>query len=171
LESTIVAVEPTGLRLLRPGPITCEELEAVAPIFDAARSEKLEAPGQLKSHYAPRTPMILGTGTPGGAGVSPASSGILPEDRRQDANDDRRDARPTQNQNRGLLAWREVRAGFDVIEVLSESGDLREAASTLFAKLRRLDEAGLDLILAEAVPEHGLGIAIMDRLRKAAAHE
>jgi L-threonylcarbamoyladenylate synthase len=54
-------------------------------------------------------------------------------------------------------------------EVLSPSGDLREAAATLFAKLRRLDEAGLDLILAEPVPEIGLGVAIMDRLRKAAA--
>ena len=54
------------------------------------------------------------------------------------------------------------------MEILSAAGDLREAAATLFAKLRRLDDAGLDLILAEPVPEAGLGIAIMDRLRKAA---
>jgi L-threonylcarbamoyladenylate synthase len=60
-------------------------------------------------------------------------------------------------------------AEFVLEEILSPAGDLREAAATLFAKLRRLDEAGLDLILAEPVPEHGLGIAIMDRLRKAAA--
>jgi L-threonylcarbamoyladenylate synthase len=145
LESTIVAVEPTGLRLLRPGPITCEELESIAPVLDGVHGDKLEAPGQLKSHYAPRTPLRI---------LEHPKSNIQ---------------HPTSNV--GLLAWREGHASFDTCEVLSGSGDLREAAATLFAKLRRLDEAGLDLILAEAVPEHGLGIAIMDRLRKAAAHE
>ena len=54
-------------------------------------------------------------------------------------------------------------------EILSPSGDLREAAANLFACLHRLDRLGLDLILAEPVPESGLGLAIMDRLRKAAA--
>ena len=49
------------------------------------------------------------------------------------------------------------------------TSDLREAAATLFAKLRRLDEAGLEVIYAEPVPEVGLGLAIMDRLRKAAS--
>ncbi len=59
--------------------------------------------------------------------------------------------------------------GFQRVEVLSPTADFREAAATLFAKLRRLDEAGLDRIVAEQVPETGLGLAIMDRLRKAAA--
>ena len=54
------------------------------------------------------------------------------------------------------------------MELLSATGDLREAATHLFAALRRLDEAGLDQIIAEPVPETGLGVAIMDRLRKAA---
>jgi L-threonylcarbamoyladenylate synthase len=72
----------------------------------------------------------------------------------------------------GLLAWRAARVDwrYERLEILSPSGDLREAAATLFAKLRRLDEAHLDLIIAEPVPEHGLGMAVMDRLRKAAAH-
>ena len=72
----------------------------------------------------------------------------------------------------GLLAFTNSPDDADLaaVEILSPTGDLREAAATLFAKLRRLDAAGLDLILAEPVPEHGLGIAIMDRLRKAAAH-
>ena len=56
-----------------------------------------------------------------------------------------------------------------VVEYLSASGDLREAAARLFAVLRGLDEAGLDLIVAEPVPEEGLGRAIMERLRRAAA--
>jgi L-threonylcarbamoyladenylate synthase len=74
----------------------------------------------------------------------------------------------------GSLAFRSPSTftEFACEEILSPTGDLREAAATLFAKMRRLDEAGLDLIIAEPVPERGLGIAIMDRLRKAAAeHE
>ncbi len=71
----------------------------------------------------------------------------------------------------GSLAFQEpsTAAEFVCEEILSPTGDLREAAATLFAKMRRLDEAGLDMIIAEQVPERGLGIAIMDRLRKASA--
>jgi L-threonylcarbamoyladenylate synthase len=56
---------------------------------------------------------------------------------------------------------------FEKIEVLSATGDLRTAAASLFACLHRLDQAGLDIIYAEPVPETGLGRAIMNRLRKA----
>ncbi len=69
----------------------------------------------------------------------------------------------------GILAWQTVPAPerFGAVEILSVSGDLREAAATLFAKMRRLDGAGLERIIAQPVPEQGLGLAIMDRLRKA----
>ena len=50
----------------------------------------------------------------------------------------------------------------------STTGNLREAAANLFRHLRELDHAGLDCIVAEALPEEGLGVAIMDRLRRAA---
>ena len=53
------------------------------------------------------------------------------------------------------------------MEVLSPGGDLREAAANLFAAIRRLDALNLEMILAETVPEVGLGRAIMDRLRRA----
>jgi L-threonylcarbamoyladenylate synthase len=73
----------------------------------------------------------------------------------------------------GLVAFRRppavIAEGYDVVEVLSESGDLREAASRLFAVLHRLDAAGLDAIFAEPVPLTGVGLAIADRLRRAAA--
>ena len=59
-------------------------------------------------------------------------------------------------------------AGLAAVEILSEKGDLREAAANLFAAIRRLDAQRLDLIIAEPVPETGLGRAIMDRLRRAA---
>lgn len=142
LESTIVAVEPDRLRLLRAGPVTIEELETFAPVERAIIGEKPDAPGQLKSHYAPRTKLTV---------LDPGM--------------------PVRHANRtGCLSFRgREHHDFAHLETLSATGDLREAAATLFAKLRRLDEAGLDEIVADPVPETGLGVAIMDRLRKAAA--
>jgi L-threonylcarbamoyladenylate synthase len=68
-----------------------------------------------------------------------------------------------------MLAWRSSPPGFGALEVLSPSGELREAAARLFAALRRLDEGGVERIHAELVPYTGLGIAINDRLQRAAA--
>ena len=175
IESTIVKVDGRELRMLRAGPVTPEDLGGVwygmcesenswpteaevaafyerlgvsfAAMLRGEKNVRVEAPGQLASHYAPRTRLLL---------LQPGQHVRLMAGRT------------------GYLAWSDdmnARSdGCAQCEVLSPSGDLREAAATLFAKLRRLDEAGLDLILAEPVPEHGLGIAIMDRLRKAAAH-
>ena len=153
IESTIVAVEGERLRILRAGPVTAEELAPFGEVEFAGAGAVPDAPGQLKSHYAPRTPMRMKEHP-----TSPsASSG--PSANTQ---------HPTSNV--GLLAFTtpENADRFSAVEILSPTGDLREAAATLFAKLRRLDDAGLDLIFAESVPGHGLGIAIMDRLRKAA---
>ena len=146
IESTIVAVEGNRLRILRAGPITVEDLAPFGEVEFACTGEAPTAPGQLKSHYAPRTPLRLAE--------------------HRTSNIEHRTSKV------GLLAFTapENADEFATVEILSSTGDLREAAATLFAKLRRLDDAGLDLILAEPVPEHGLGIAIMDRLRKAAAH-
>jgi L-threonylcarbamoyladenylate synthase len=141
IESTIIAIENETVRILRSGPVTRDELLQFAPTVEAPAPASPEAPGQLASHYAPRTPMRL-----------IGNEGAFPTKRT------------------GLLAWREIPEGdFAAIEVLSPRGDLREAAATLFAKMRRLDDAGLDEIVAQPVPEHGLGVAIMDRLRKASA--
>ena len=153
LESTIIAVEENRIRILRAGPLTAEILSEFGEVETADVGESPSAPGQLKSHYAPRTPLRLAehrTSNPS------ASSGQAIEHRTSKC---------------GLLAFTSSPddADFAAVEILSPTGDLREAAATLFAKLRRLDDAGLDFILAETVPEHGLGIAIMDRLRKAAA--
>ena len=145
LESTIIAVAAGEIRILRSGPITPEQLAEFGKVtigISAAGPEgqPINAPGQLKSHYAPRTPLRLMS---------------------------IQDVDPAQT---GYLGWKSAPAGYAAVEVLSPEGDLREAAATLFAKMRRLDERGLGLIIAEPVPEHGLGIAIMDRLRKASAH-
>jgi L-threonylcarbamoyladenylate synthase len=173
LESTIVKVEGSTLRLLRAGPITPEALASawksvretagedvtevqvtefleklgVFPSTAAGREDlPIEAPGQLLTHYAPTTPLRL----------LPDKLDFLPAE--------------AARHRLGILAFSCPPEGdyYAKIEILSGTKDLREAAATLFAKMRRLDEAGLDLIYAESVPEEGLGIAIMDRLRKAA---
>jgi L-threonylcarbamoyladenylate synthase len=143
VESTIVDTSREPPSLLRPGGLARETLEAALGMTLLQAPAVLErplAPGQLASHYAPRTPLCFADGAP-------------PPGRT------------------GLLAFRAPAnvAGYAAVEVLSPAGDLTEAAARLFEALHRLDAAGLDAIVAEAVPETGLGLAIMDRLRKAAA--
>jgi L-threonylcarbamoyladenylate synthase len=103
------------------------------------RGAGVAVPGAMKSHYAPTTPLEIMA-----------------------------DPRP-RGPKEGLLAWAADGDGFAVVERPSPSLDLREAAANLYAALRRLDGAGLERIVAEPVPCEGLGAAIMDRLRKAAA--
>ena len=141
LESTIVAVEENCLVLLRPGPVTNEELGKFAPLEVAAKRGAIAAPGMLESHYAPRTPLRLWK-----------DGAELPDDSHES----------------GLLAFGAVGPGFAKVEVLPS--DAADAAPLFFAALRRLDAAGVKCIYARGIPESGLGRAIMDRLRKA-AHE
>lgn len=146
VESTIVSVRGDSLWILRNGPITAEELGRHASVAVAtAPGGQPMAPGQLKSHYAPTTPLRL---LPPGEAPEPQGPGPV-----------------------GLLAYcgEDKVAGFQKVEVLSRVGDLKEAAMNLFTKLRLLDAMGLREIVAESVPETGIGAAIMDRLRKAAA--
>jgi L-threonylcarbamoyladenylate synthase len=154
VESTVVALAGGRPRLLRPGGVPLEAIEAaIGPVAAAPAGAEAtpEAPGQLPSHYAPRTPLTLLAG-------------------RDDAE---RHARRRPDERVGLLALVPVpapdAARFAAVEVLSSDGDLREAAQRLFGALRRLDAAGLDRIVAEPCPDVGLGRAIMDRLRRAAA--
>lgn len=150
VESSIVSLAGGTATLLRAGGVPREAIEAaIGPLAAGpATAARPQAPGQLPGHYAPRTPLrILAID---GAAAPPAS--------------------PEAGKRTGYLAFRGVPAGpYAAAEILSPRGDLREAAANLFAALHRLDAAGLDGILAEAVPEEGLGAAIMDRLRKAAA--
>ena len=148
VESTIVSLAGPQPELLRPGSITIEQLRAVIGSIRRSSSvnEKPIAPGQLSRHYATRTPLTILASI----GARP----ILSDDERA-----------------GLLIHSQ--AGdtddrFTAVEVLSPTGDLREAARCLFAALRRLDSAGLDRIYVEPCKEEGLGVAIMDRLRRCA---
>ena len=143
IESTIITIRHGSIDVLRRGPITAEQLSAFAKIDIAASREKISAPGQLASHYAPTTPLRL---------VEHAKA-----------------FSPSLDQRCALLAWNAVEEDkrFVAIRNLSESQDLREAAANLFRYLHELDALSVDLIVAEQVPLEGLGAAIMDRLQRA----
>ncbi len=142
LESTIVTLEPEPM-LLRPGAIPIEEIEAITgPLVRRLHAGRAPlGPGQLRHHYAPRTPLRI---------VS--VEGVAAKERLR----------------AGFLAFSRRVEGYAAQRVLSSEGDMREAASHLFEFLHELDALGLERIDVEPVPESGLGLAIMDRLRRAA---
>ena len=144
IESTIVTVQVGKIGILRRGPITAEELSEFADVSTVAPAQKIFSPGQLRSHYAPKTPLRL---------IDNAEAYL-----------------PPKNQRVGFLGWSgrlQSRAGFAAIRNLSARQDLREAATNLFRHVRELDALGLDLIVAQRIPSRGLGAAIMDRLKRA----
>ncbi|WP_091610287.1 L-threonylcarbamoyladenylate synthase [Micromonospora mirobrigensis] len=146
IESTIVDARGARPVVLRLGALPVEELEDAVggPVtVRPGSSGQPVAPGTLAAHYAPRTPLRLV------AGAQPS---------------------PGDGVRRGFLAFRERPAAeYAAVEVLSAAGDLTEAAARLFDGLHRLDAAGVDEILVEPVPEVGVGRAVNDRLRRAAA--
>ncbi len=144
IESTIVAICAGGIHILRRGPITEEQLSESGKIDIIASAEKVSAPGQLPTHYAPKTPLRL----------------------IEDVNS----FSPDKKQRVGLLGWNPLKSekNFAAVRYLSERQDFRDAAMNLFRYLRELDQFDLDFIVAERVPEQGLGAAIMDRLQRAA---
>jgi len=146
IESTIIGLVDDTPRLLRPGGIAREDIESVlgrvlADADPAMRPDAPSAPGMLSSHYAPNARMILDSGE------------AAPED--------------------GLLSFGPSRIpGADQAAAefnLSPSGDLRQAAANLFHAMRFLDSSGVSTIRVQIIPNFGLGEAINDRLRRAAA--
>jgi L-threonylcarbamoyladenylate synthase len=148
IESTIVACLHDGLRLLRPGGIARPDIERVlgralpeaGPDSDEGAGAPL-APGMLGSHYAPRARVRL------------AAQSIKPGEA-------------------ALLFGPEAPPGAERAQAsanLSPGGDLVEAAANLFRALRSLDASGATTIAVVPIPEHDLGEAINDRLRRAAA--
>lgn len=145
IESTIVACVGDEVRLLRPGGVALEELEAALArplaVTHTPNDTNPQAPGMLTSHYAPGAKVRLNA-----IDVRPGEAllGFGPS------------LLPGQDQAAGIFN-------------LSQTGDLREAAARLFTGLRSLDATGTGMICVQAIPETGLGAAINDRLRRAAA--
>lgn len=137
LESTIVALRPGGgWHVLRPGPVTEGDLAAVLGADAAAMTSdeaRIEAPGQLASHYAPGKPVRLGAVTAEPGEFLIGFGGVV-----------------------GAVS-------------LSEAGDLIEAAARLYACLHQAAAAPEPWIAVAPIPEDGIGVAINDRLRRAAA--
>ncbi len=140
LESTIVKVVDQQLYLLRPGAITSQMMrDATGVLPEPPQTERIEAPGMMKSHYAPNARVKLNcTQCPADAGLL-KFSGQFPD-------------------NKGSVNLN-----------LSESGNLVEAAANLYSYIQEMDASDTGLICVEPIPMQGLGLAINDRLQRAAA--
>lgn len=143
VESTIVSFLESTPQILRQGGISQEEIEEViGPVALPSSNAKAIAPGMLEHHYSPHTKLSLQTDT------HFSVSGKV-----------------------GLLCLKKPEnvSSFAIVEELSSTQNLREAASHLYEAMHRLDKSGLDSIVAFEFPDYGLGKAINDRLRRAAA--
>lgn len=142
IESTIVGFENAKTIVYRLGAVSVEQIESVVGQVELANSTSLKVPGQLKSHYSPSKKMFM-------ADLDKTVE-LVDLDRA------------------ALLTFqKDYKAKHQVI--LTPTGDMTEAAKNLFDALRRLDKMPVDLILAEFVPDEGIGRAINDRLRRASA--
>jgi L-threonylcarbamoyladenylate synthase len=159
VESTVLDLTTAPPRILRPGGVTLEALREVAPEIAgpvAADAEAMaRAPGQMERHYAPRTRLVVfaGEGARALAALRAEAEAAIARGLRVGA----------------LLPGSETPAlsGLDVrIEPLG--ADLAAISRRLYAALRALDDAGLDLLLTHTYDEEGLGLALNDRLRRAA---
>jgi L-threonylcarbamoyladenylate synthase len=142
LESTIIGCEQDRIRILRPGAIARQAIEAVlghaVDVHQVRTSNTPVAPGMLASHYAPRARLRLNART------------VMPGE--------------------AILDFGGQFATAAVLRAeLSPHGDLVEAGANLFAHLRALDGTGVHVIAVAPIPAEGLGEAINDRLNRAAA--
>lgn len=166
VESTILDMSSELPTILRPGGVSLEALHALLPQAQPPRARSLatpdlvqeakaqKSPGQMLIHYAPRVPAFLFDGT----SVAMRHAMLLELQRRQ-------------GQTVGVLIADEDVAHFQSsgasMYALGSEADSAKVASRLFAGLRTLEDAGVDVILCRAFPETGLGLAIRDRLLKA----
>ncbi len=148
LESTILSLVEESSVILRPGFVTAEDLRSVLGDVPLRRisTDKPSAPGQLSKHYATQTPLVLWR-----------PNEALPKDLSDQAYLGFQGPIPSGNWAHSVL--------------LSAEGNFPEAAAALFAVLRALDGQGFKQIIAECMPEKGLGIAIMDRLQRCAVNK
>jgi L-threonylcarbamoyladenylate synthase len=143
VESTIIDCSGNHPTILRLGGTSVETIEEIiGPVLvNAISTSSPQAPGMLHSHYAPRKRLLVGK---------------IHELLHEHGNDV------------SILSFKDSFHNFRNIR-LSETGDLHEAARNLFAAMRKLDADQHSIIIAEFVPDYGLGRAINDRLKRAAS--
>jgi L-threonylcarbamoyladenylate synthase len=146
IESTIIGFENNEAILYRLGGISVEDIEKIIGKIQIRNKSDTtpNAPGMLAKHYAPKTKMFL-------------------------LDDLDKFIENNKSKKIGILKFKENlnTASVEHIEILSKSGDLKEAASKLYSTLHKLDSLNLDLIVAERFPDVGLGKSINDRLERA----
>jgi L-threonylcarbamoyladenylate synthase len=146
IESTIVGFEEGDPIVYRLGSISLESIENIIGKVQIKNKKEAapDAPGMLSRHYAPKTTTYL-------------------EDDVETA------VTRFPNKRIGVLLFQNGIDHPDILsqEILSTTGDLKEATSQLYAALHRLDKQNLDVIIAEKFPDFGLGKSINDRLERA----
>lgn len=166
VESTVLDINQQPARILRPGGITLEQLSAVLEkieVTSAATSPKpsaaLPSPGMLDKHYAPRAKLIFFKNPD----TAKALESMVAMARQASE----------QRLRVGIMMLEEDRPRFSDLAVvlfsLGEGNDLAVVAARLYEGMRTLDQAGVDLILVRDVGEKGIGLAIRDRLKRAAS--
>lgn len=146
IESTIVGFEDGEPVIYRFGSISAEEIiEVIGEVKVHTKEEHApQAPGMLERHYAPNTKTYL---------VSDVQEFIIAH----------------KSKRIGVITFSKVvkHSSIKQLELLSSTGDLKEAAQNLYQTLHKLDKLDLDIIVAEQMPNKGLGISINDRLTRA----
>lgn len=147
IESTVLSLIGSGPVLLRPGGVAREDIEAViGPVQygypGKTGGDRSASPGMMPKHYAPSTPLVV-------------VENIDSYSTRSDV---------------GVILFGSRPCSFQgPVQYLSGDGDLTEAATNLYRVMRALDGMGLSLLVAQRVPNMGLGVAINDRLERAAS--
>jgi L-threonylcarbamoyladenylate synthase len=144
IESSIIQLTNVGFQMLRNGVITQEDLETILPYDHTACLDELSAPGMMKSHYSPGKKFMI------------AYHNSLSLDKSK----------------AGLISFSgQLEPGYHKVIRVSESKDPKDYAINMFEAMHTFeDDKDIELIVAEAIEEIGIGKAIMDRLKKAAFH-
>ena len=146
IESTIIGFEKETPVIFRLGALALEDIEAVVGSVSIKnkKEESPDAPGMLDRHYAPATQTFL--------------TDTVSEDIKKHL-----------GKRIGILLFKSDMKDDTITTqiILSQKGDMAEAASKLYDALHELDHQNLDVIIAEKFPNYGLGKSINDRLQRA----
>lgn len=157
IESTILDLTQAPFRILRPGQVSLEDLRAVIPDIEPYQGNKVLSPGMFKRHYSPKARLILARS---GGKTEVECVKILASEF------------VMQGYSVGIMVKTENKNKYNGdlnLKILGPENNLTLCAINLYSVLREFDKDGTQIIIAENVREEGLGVAIMDRLRKAAA--
>ena len=158
VESTILDLTQTPFRILRPGGITLEALRTILPDIEPYNGDRILSPGMFARHYSPKAKVIL-----------VEENGKVQIDKVKMLASEF----AIQGYCVGIMAKEENKDKYSDfnVKVLGSAKNLSFCANNLFRVLREFDKEGVQVIIAESVKEEGLGVAIMDRLRKASTRE